>query len=62
MTGPSGSGKTTLLTLIGTLRQVQEGSLFVLGEALHKANSRQLVEFRKKVGFIFFKPITCSSR
>ncbi len=53
MTGPSGSGKTTLLTLIGTLRRVQEGALTVLGEPLHQASSGQLVEFRKKVGFIF---------
>lgn len=65
MTGPSGSGKTTLLTLIGTLRQVQEGSLFVLGEPLHKSTSKQLVEFRKKVGFIFqahnlFESLTAS--
>ncbi len=53
MTGPSGSGKTTLLTLIGTLRRVQEGRLFVLGEPLHEATPKQLVDFRKKVGFIF---------
>lgn len=53
MTGPSGSGKTTLLTLIGTLRRVQEGKLFVLGEPLHDASAQQLVQFRKKVGFIF---------
>ena len=25
LTGPSGCGKTTLLTLVGALRQVQEG-------------------------------------
>ena len=32
LTGPSGCGKTTLLTLIGALRQVQEGSVQVFGE------------------------------
>jgi putative ABC transport system ATP-binding protein len=53
MTGPSGSGKTTLLTLIGTLRRVQEGRLTVLGEELHKADSRALIRFRQEVGFIF---------
>ena len=35
MTGQSGSGKTTLLTLIGTLRRVQEGKMWVLGQPLH---------------------------
>ena len=34
LTGPSGCGKTTLLTLIGALRQVQEGSVQVFGEEM----------------------------
>ncbi len=34
LTGPSGCGKTTLLTLIGALRKVEEGDLFVLGNQL----------------------------
>ncbi|MGV3483159.1 MAG: ATP-binding cassette domain-containing protein [Planctomycetaceae bacterium] len=53
MTGQSGSGKTTLLTLIGTLRQVQTGRLFVLGQALHDSSPAQLVALRKRLGFIF---------
>ncbi len=53
VTGPSGSGKTTLLTLIGTLRQVQEGSLVVLGRELHGATPAQMNEARKDLGFIF---------
>ncbi|GIW80350.1 MAG: ABC transporter ATP-binding protein [Gemmatales bacterium] len=53
MTGPSGSGKTTLLTLIGGLRTVQEGSVEVLGEQLYGLNNRQLVEIRRRIGFIF---------
>ncbi len=53
MTGPSGSGKTTLLTLIGALRTVQDGSLKVLGRELHGLSSRQLIEVRRNVGFIF---------
>jgi putative ABC transport system ATP-binding protein len=53
MTGPSGSGKTTLLTLIGTLRTVQEGSLKVLGHELHGAGPSELVDVRRKIGFIF---------
>lgn len=53
MTGQSGSGKTTLLTLIGTLRRVQEGKLWVLGQGLHDASDRQLVRLRRRLGFIF---------
>lgn len=53
MTGPSGSGKTTLLTLIGTLRRVQEGELYVLGHALHEASSAELMRLRRDIGFIF---------
>ncbi|MCA9132175.1 MAG: ATP-binding cassette domain-containing protein, partial [Planctomycetales bacterium] len=53
MTGPSGSGKTTLLTLIGTLRRVQQGELFVLGRPLHQATPAQLLDLRREIGFIF---------
>lgn len=53
MTGPSGSGKTTLLTLIGALRSIQEGSIRVLGRELHGLSSRELVEVRRDIGFIF---------
>jgi len=53
MTGPSGSGKTTLLTLIGALRSTQEGSMKVLGQQLHNAPERELVELRRNIGYIF---------
>ncbi|MBE9108745.1 ATP-binding cassette domain-containing protein [Nodosilinea sp. LEGE 07298] len=53
MTGPSGSGKTTLLTLIGALRSATDGSLRVLGQELVGMGSRQLVELRRNIGFIF---------
>ncbi len=53
LTGPSGSGKTTLLTLIGGLRSVQEGSLQFLGNELNKASSKQLVNVRRQIGYIF---------
>ena len=44
LTGPSGCGKTTLLTLVGALRQVQQGSVRVLGQQLDGASraERQL--------------------
>tara|TARA_R110002049_G_scaffold2750_4_gene21981 strand:+ start:158699 stop:159826 length:1128 start_codon:yes stop_codon:yes gene_type:complete len=53
MTGQSGSGKTTLLTLIGTLRRVQQGELFVLGQPLHSSNAGEINQLRKRLGFIF---------
>lgn len=64
MKGQSGSGKTTLLTLIGTLRAVQEGELFVLGQPLHELGRRRsslprgrkpvnLNRLRCELGFVF---------
>ena len=53
MTGPSGSGKTTLLSLIGALRTVQDGSLKVLADQIVGLNKSDLVEVRRKIGFIF---------
>lgn len=51
--GPSGSGKTTLLTLMGCLRQVQTGSIQVLGTELASADRRTLEALRRRLGFIF---------
>lgn len=53
MTGPSGSGKTTLLTLIGGLRSAQAGQLHVLGNDLSQAGPEQLVQARRRNGYIF---------
>jgi putative ABC transport system ATP-binding protein len=53
LTGPSGSGKTTLLTLIAGLRSMQEGQLTVLGHSLHRASPVDLLQLRRKIGFIF---------
>lgn len=53
LTGPSGSGKTTLLTLLGALRQVDAGELYVLGRALHSSSPAELVQVRREIGFIF---------
>ena len=51
--GPSGSGKTTLLTLMGGLRSPQSGSLQVFGQELVGAGTKQLVQTRKNIGYIF---------
>lgn len=52
LTGPSGSGKTTLLSLVGCLRSVQQGSLKILGQELNGASREQLVQMRRKFGYI----------
>jgi putative ABC transport system ATP-binding protein len=51
--GASGSGKTTLLTLIGCLRQVQDGEITLIGAPLHGAPEDTLVRCRRRLGFIF---------
>jgi putative ABC transport system ATP-binding protein len=53
ITGPSGSGKTTMLTLAGALRSVQQGAMKILGQELHGASPRTLVQIRENIGFIF---------
>jgi putative ABC transport system ATP-binding protein len=55
LTGPSGSGKTTLLTLIAGLRAIQNGSARVLNCELYKATDQQLLQLRRKIGYIFQK-------
>jgi len=51
--GPSGSGKTTLLKLIGAQRGIQRGSIVVGGRELAGAKPAEMVEVRRKIGFIF---------
>lgn len=51
--GPSGSGKTTVLTLMGCLREVQAGSVRVLGEELSGASAAKQEALRRRLGFIF---------
>ena len=51
--GPSGSGKTTLLTLMGCLRDVQDGSVNLLGHELFGASRAVNESLRRRLGFIF---------
>jgi phospholipid/cholesterol/gamma-HCH transport system ATP-binding protein len=51
--GGSGCGKSTLLRcMIGSIRP-EKGSIELFGEEIHKLNSGQLDEFRKKFGILF---------
>jgi putative ABC transport system ATP-binding protein len=51
--GPSGSGKTTVLTLMGCLREVQKGSVRLLGTELRGADVAAQEAMRRRLGFIF---------
>lgn len=53
LVGPSGSGKTTVLTLMGCLREVQEGSVRLLGTELRGADVATHEAMRRRLGFIF---------
>ena len=53
LTGPSGCGKTTLLTLIGSLRKVEQGDLFVFGKQLYGASRKTRQTIRRNIGMIF---------
>ncbi|PHQ96528.1 MAG: ABC transporter [Marinosulfonomonas sp.] len=51
--GPSGSGKTTLLTIMGCLRETQDGSARLLGTELKGASDKVKTLLRRRLGFIF---------
>ena len=51
--GPSGSGKTTLLKLIGAQRAIQKGDIVIEGRSLAAATPADLVQIRRRIGFIF---------
>jgi putative ABC transport system ATP-binding protein len=53
LTGPSGCGKTTLLTLVGALRQVQQGSVRVIGTELAGSSRAERQMLRRSIGMIF---------
>ena len=52
LTGPSGCGKTTFLTLVGALRQIQEGSIEIFGHQLHGASRTERQQLRRRIGMI----------
>ena len=52
--GASGAGKTTLLQLLGTLDDMQDGSLIINEKEINKLSKKELAEFRnKEIGFVF---------
>ena len=52
--GSSGAGKTTLLQLLGTLENIQEGSLIINEKETQKFSEEEMSKFRnKEIGFVF---------
>ena len=52
--GASGAGKTTLLQLLGTLDDIQAGSLIINSKEVNKLSQKELAKFRnKEIGFVF---------
>lgn len=53
--GASGSGKTTLLRCISFLEKAEQGSLTIDDRTvdLNKAKKHEILEFRKKIAFVF---------
>ena len=51
--GLSGAGKSTILRLLNGLRQPSAGQVIVKGVDLATLRSRDLIEFRRKIGFAF---------
>ena len=51
--GKSGTGKSVLITCFVRLLEPDSGTISVFGEEVTTANSEQLSEIRKKIGFLF---------
>jgi phospholipid/cholesterol/gamma-HCH transport system ATP-binding protein len=51
--GETGTGKTLLLKLAAGLLQPSSGSIEVLGKTLSTMTERELLQFRRQVGFVF---------
>jgi len=55
LTGDSGSGKTTLLNLIAALEPLQQGEIYVAGQALHHTGDKEQSRLRKQTLAIIFQ-------
>ncbi|MEE9423099.1 MAG: ABC transporter ATP-binding protein [Gammaproteobacteria bacterium] len=51
--GGSGSGKSTLLRYLLGLHKPDKGSINIFGKDIHSLNSKQQIEYRKKIGVSF---------
>ena len=53
ISGPSGSGKSTLLHLLGAMDHPDHGTITVDGSDITCLGRRHLVQYRRRVGFVF---------
>jgi|ERR1035437_320384 phospholipid/cholesterol/gamma-HCH transport system ATP-binding protein len=51
--GKSGTGKSVLIKCIVGLVEVDEGKLVILGQNISELKNKELIEIRKKIGFLF---------
>ena len=51
--GETGTGKTLILKLAAGLMQPDAGSITVLGRRLAEMRERELLDFRRQIGFVF---------
>jgi phospholipid/cholesterol/gamma-HCH transport system ATP-binding protein len=51
--GKSGTGKSVLIKCIVGLIEFDEGNLVILGKNISELNDTELIEIRKKIGFLF---------
>src|SRR5579883_249257 len=51
--GETGSGKTLLLKLAAGLLRPDDGRIFILGKDVSAMHERDLLEVRRKIGFVF---------
>lgn len=53
LTGPSGSGKSTMLHVLGAMDSVDSGRIQVGDWDITAMTSRQLVQYRRRIGMVF---------
>ena len=51
--GPSGSGKSTLLHLVGAMDSADAGTITVSELEVTALSARELVDYRRRIGFVF---------
>lgn len=53
VSGNSGAGKSTLLNLLGAVDNITHGSIEFKGSDLANMHDKELIRFRREIGFIF---------
>jgi phospholipid/cholesterol/gamma-HCH transport system ATP-binding protein len=51
--GKSGTGKSVIIKCIAGLDDIDDGELIILGQDVSELDNNELIELRKKIGFLF---------